>query len=144
LEPAPASSPGDARERRFMLDPRKFPVLCKLGKNLTLAAARRQLDPVVGREVAIEQTLDVLAKRQANNPCLVGEPGVGKTSVVRGLAQSIASNDRARTLDERVVIELPIAELLAGTAVRGALAARFAAVRQEIKTAAGRVVLFLD
>src|SRR5690606_37266125 len=144
LEPAPASSPGDARERRFMLDPRKFPVLCKLGKNLTLAAARRQLDPVVGREVAIEQTLDVLAKRQANNPCLVGEPGVGKTSVVRGLAQVIAGAEMGRAFDERIVIELPISELLAGTGVRGALAARLGAVKNEVAAAGGRVVLFLD
>ncbi|HEY6722409.1 MAG TPA: ATP-dependent Clp protease ATP-binding subunit [Polyangiaceae bacterium] len=147
LSPAerePKSSPGDARERRFVLDPRKFPVLCKLGKNLTLAAARRQLDPVVGREVAVEQTLDVLAKRQANNPCLVGEPGVGKTSVVRGLAQVIADAEGGRELDERIVIELPISELLAGTGVRGALAARLGAVKNEVAAAAGRVVLFLD
>lgn len=135
---------GDARERRFALDPRRFPVLSKLGKNLTLAAARHELDPVVGREAAIEQTLDVLAKRQANNPCLVGEPGVGKTSVVRGLAQAIASADAGSSLDERVVIELPISELLAGTGVRGALAARLGAVRQEVAQSGGRVVLFLD
>jgi ATP-dependent Clp protease ATP-binding subunit ClpC len=134
----------DARERRFMLDPRKFPVLSKLGKNLTLAAARRQLDPVVGREAAIEQVLDVLAKRQANNPCLVGEPGVGKTSVVRGLAQLIADADGGRMFDERIVIELPVSELLAGTGVRGALAARLSAVRNEVSAAGGRVVLFLD
>jgi len=143
-EPEPTSSPGDSRERRFLLDPRKFPVLCKLGKNLTLAAARRQLDPVVGREAAIEQTLDVLAKRQANNPCLVGEPGVGKTSVVRGLAQLIADEAAGRPFDERIVIELPISELLAGTGVRGALAARLGAVKNEVAAAGGRVVLFLD
>lgn len=134
----------DSRERRFMLDPRKFPVLSKLGKNLTLAALRRQLDPVVGREAAIEQVLDVLAKRQANNPCLVGEPGVGKTSVVRGLAQLIADAEAGRSFDERIVIELPISELLAGTGVRGALAARLSAVRNEVTAAGGRVVLFLD
>lgn len=143
-EPEPTSSPSDARERRFMLDARKFPVLYKLGKNLTLAAARHQLDPVVGREVAVEQTLDVLAKRQANNPCLVGEPGVGKTSVVRGLAQAIADAEMGRVFDERIVIELPISELLAGTGVRGALAARLAAVKSEVAAAGGRVVLFLD
>ena len=143
-ESDPASSQADSRERRFLLDPRKFPVLSKLGKNLTLAAARRLLDPVVGREAAVEQTLDVLAKRQANNPCLVGEPGVGKTSVVRGLAQLIADEAAGRPFDDRIVIELPISELLAGTGVRGALAARLGAVKNEVAAAGGRVVLFLD
>ncbi len=149
-EPAPARAAGpeiatqDAAAQRFALDPRRFPVLNKLGKNLTLAAARRELDPVVGREAVIEQTLDVLAKRQANNPCLVGEAGVGKTSVVRGLAQAIASSNGGRSCDERIVIELPISELVAGTGVRGALAARLGALRQEVRAAGGRVVLFLD
>src|SRR6185369_5587494 len=76
---------------RFELDPQKFPTLNALGRNLTLAAARGELDPVVGRDAVIEQALDVLAKREGNNPCLVGIAGVGKTSIVRGLAQRIAA-----------------------------------------------------
>ncbi len=145
--PRPPSAPlatANAREARFALDARKFPILAKLGKNLTLAAARGELDPVVGRQDTIEQALDVLAKRQANNPCLVGEAGVGKTSIVRGLAQAIASSEGVRPLDDRVVVELPISELLAGTGVRGALAARLSALRQEVRAAEGRVVLFFD
>jgi ATP-dependent Clp protease ATP-binding subunit ClpC len=129
---------------RFELDPQKFPVLCELGRNLTLAAARGELDPVVGRDDVIEQTLDVLAKREGNNPCLVGVSGVGKTSVVRGLAQRIAEGRDVQALDDRLVIQIPIGELVAGTAVRGALAGRIAAIRKEVISARGRVVLFFD
>jgi ATP-dependent Clp protease ATP-binding subunit ClpC len=141
--PAPPA-PSPAVDQRFQLDPQRFPVLCELGKNLTLAAARGELDPVVGRDDVIEQTLDVLAKREGNNPCLVGVSGVGKTSVVRGLAQRIAEGRDVQALDDRVVIQIPIGELVAGTAVRGALAGRIAAIRKEVLAARGRVVLFFD
>jgi ATP-dependent Clp protease ATP-binding subunit ClpC len=143
---APAASPvaAVAAEQRFQLDPQRFPVLCELGKNLTLAAARGELDPVVGRDEVIEQTLDVLAKREGNSPCLVGVSGVGKTSVVRGLAQRIADGRDVQALDDRLVIQIPIGELVAGTAVRGALAGRIAQIRKEVLAARGRVVLFFD
>ena len=141
---APAEPARLAGEQRFQLDPQRFPLLCELGKNLTLAAARGELDPVVGRDDVIEQTLDVLAKREGNNPCLVGVSGVGKTSVVRGLAQRIAEGRDVQALDDRVVIQIPIGELVAGTAVRGALAGRIAQIRKEVLSARGRVVLFFD
>jgi ATP-dependent Clp protease ATP-binding subunit ClpC len=144
LVPARSAPPPGPAEQRFQLDPQRFPVLCELGKNLTLAAARGELDPVVGRDDVIEQTLDVLAKREGNNPCLVGVSGVGKTSVVRGLAQRIAEGRDVQALDDRVVIQIPIGELTAGTAVRGALAGRIAAIRKEVMAARGRVVLFFD
>ena len=142
--PPPPPAPPSAQERRFQLDPQRFPLLCELGKNLTLAALRGELDPVVGRDDVIEQTLDVLAKREGNNPCLVGVSGVGKTSVVRGLAQRIADGRDVQALDDRVVIQIPIGELVAGTAVRGALAGRIAQIRKEVLAARGRVVLFFD
>ncbi len=129
---------------RFELDPKQFPTLTRIGKNLTLSAAAGELDPVVGREAEIDQTLDVLAKREGNSPCLVGVAGVGKTSVVRGLAQRIVSGEAVRSLDDRIIIELPVSELLAGTGVRGALATRFANLRKEIRAARGRVVVFFD
>ena len=119
-------------------------MLTALGKNLTLAAARGELDPVVGRDDVIEQTLDVLAKREGNNPCLVGVAGVGKTSVVRGIAQHIAEHATARSLDDRIIVQIPIGELVAGTGVRGALAARLGAIKREVALARGRVVLFFD
>ncbi len=145
--PAPAAASHSAAatdaELRFGLDERRFPILTQIGKNLTLAAARGEFDPVVGRDAEIEQALDVLAKRQGNNPCLVGPAGVGKTSVARGLAASIAARRDVASLDDRILIEIPIAELVAGTGVRGALAGRLAALRKEVR-AAGRVVLFFD
>ncbi|HEY0465004.1 MAG TPA: ATP-dependent Clp protease ATP-binding subunit [Polyangiaceae bacterium] len=129
---------------RFELDPQKFPTLTSLGRNLTLAAARGELDPVVGRDAVIEQALDVLAKREGNNPCLVGIAGVGKTSIVRGLAQRIAAAEDVLSLDDRVIIQIPVSELVAGTGVRGALASRVGALRKEVLAAKGRVVIFFD
>jgi ATP-dependent Clp protease ATP-binding subunit ClpC len=129
---------------RFELDPQKFPTLTSLGRNLTLAAARGELDPVVGRDAVIEQALDVLAKREGNNPCLVGIAGVGKTSIVRGLAQRIAAAEDVLSLDDRVIVQIPVSELVAGTGVRGALASRVGALRKEVLAAKGRVVIFFD
>ncbi|HEY8039920.1 MAG TPA: ATP-dependent Clp protease ATP-binding subunit [Polyangiaceae bacterium] len=140
----PVPSTDTARGARFDLDPRRFPMLAALGRNLTLAAARGELDPIFGREAEIDRTLDVLAKRHANCPCLVGSAGVGKTSVVRGLAQRIAEGREVATLDDRIVVEIDAAGLLAGTGVRGALAERMAQIKVEVAKADGRVVLFFD
>jgi len=131
-------------EHRFELDGKTFPVLAATGVNLILAALRGELDPVVGRDTEMEQILDVLAKRRANNPCLVGRPGVGKTSVVRGLAQRIAASSNPRPFEDKVLVELPIAQLLAGTGVRGALSERLAAICKEVRQTDRRVVVVLD
>jgi ATP-dependent Clp protease ATP-binding subunit ClpC len=140
--PAPAAV-SDAYSR-FEIDPKRMPTLASIGRNLTLAAARGELDPVFGREAEIDRTLDVLAKRQANCPCLVGHAGVGKTSVVRGLAQRIADGQDVGPLDDKIVIELDSAGLLAGTGMRGSLAERMGQIKIEVARAEGRVVLFLD
>lgn len=126
--------------QRYGLSKQKFPILTQVGKNLTLAAALGLADPVVGRDEEIERALDVLAKRQGNNPCLIGAAGVGKTSVARGIAAAMFACEK----DDRVVIEIPISELVAGTGVRGALAGRLAALKKEVKAAGERVVLFFD
>jgi ATP-dependent Clp protease ATP-binding subunit ClpC len=138
------AAPASANAKRFALDPKRFKLLSQLGRNLTLAAAQGELDPVVGRDEEIERTLDVLAKRSANCPCLVGPAGVGKTSVVRGLAQRIADGEGVAGLDDRVVIEIAPASLLAGTGVRGSLAERMSDLRAEVAGARGRVVVFFD
>jgi ATP-dependent Clp protease ATP-binding subunit ClpC len=129
---------------RFALDPKVFPTLSTLGRNLTLAAARGELEPVVGREEEIERTLDVLAKKRANSPCLVGAAGVGKTSVVRGVALRIAMGQDVASLDDRIVIEIEPSALLSGTGARGALAERVVQIRTEAQRADGRVVVFFD
>jgi ATP-dependent Clp protease ATP-binding subunit ClpC len=131
-------------DARFRLDSRAFPTLCALGHNLTAAAARQELEPIVGRGAEIEQALDVLAKRQGNNPCLLGVPGVGKTSVVHGMAQRIARGEDVISLDDRIIVEIGVSELVAGTGVRGALAQKMAGIIQELGAAQGRVVVFFD
>lgn len=125
---------------RLELPKKKFPILTQVGRNLSLAAALKQADPVVGRDDEVEQALDVLAKRQGNNPCLVGAAGVGKTSVARGIADVLVQSEN----EDRIVVEIPISELLAGTGVRGALAGRLNALKKEVKLTEGRVILFFD
>lgn len=129
---------------RFKLDPKQFPLLCQLGQNLTELAAKGELDPVVGRDAEIERTLDVLAKRNANNACLVGAPGVGKTSVIRGLAQRLASGTDVACFEDRVLVAIEPTALLSGTAVRGSLAERIGQLKTEIVRAKGRVLVFFD
>jgi ATP-dependent Clp protease ATP-binding subunit ClpC len=131
-----------AARARFALDREAFPVLSALGHNLSLAAAEGQLEEVVGRDAEIEKLLDILAKRQANSPCVVGPAGVGKTSVVRGLAHRFAQE--AEETDARILVEIVVSELLAGTGTRGALAEKIAAIRVELRKAHGLVILFID
>jgi len=129
------------------LDPKRFPTLAAVGKNLTLAAAEGALEPVIGRDGEMDQILDILAKRDANNACLLGLPGVGKTAIVRGLAHRIAARARdglGGTLDDRILVEIPIAEVVAASPTRSALAERISALRNEAREAKGRVVLFFD
>lgn len=140
-ERSPALVEGSSR---FSLDPKRFPILNGVGRNLTHLAEQGRLERVVGRDEEVEQTLDVLAKNQANNPCLIGPGGVGKTSVVRALALQIAMRPSGGDKDDRILIEIPVGELIAGTGVRGALAGRLAALKKEVLASEGRVVLFFD
>ncbi|MEN9580689.1 MAG: hypothetical protein RJA70_3698 [Pseudomonadota bacterium] len=132
-----------SKHARFVLDARNFKLLNSIGRNLTLAAANGELQPVVGRDAEVDQVLDVLAKREGHNPCLVGVSGVGKTSIVHGVAQRIARGAES-SLDERVIVEVFTSELLAGTGVRGSLAQRVSDLKKEVQAAEGRVVLFFD
>ncbi|WP_437755331.1 AAA family ATPase [Sorangium sp. So ce1389] len=136
----PLAAAASSVAARFTLDRARFPALASLGHNLSLAAAQGELEPIVGREREIEQALDVLAKRHANNPCLLGPAGVGKTSVARGIAHRLAFEER----EPRIVVELVPSELIAGTGARGALSERLAALRSELREAGGRVILFID
>lgn len=142
--PKEPAKPSKARLERFALDPKQYPLLCQLGQNLTQLAVRDELDPVVGREAEIERALDVLAKRHANNACLVGAPGVGKTSVVRGLAVRIANGDDVACFEDKILVSIEPTAMLAGTGVRGSLAERVGQLKTELSRAKGRVILFFD
>jgi ATP-dependent Clp protease ATP-binding subunit ClpC len=124
----------------LQLDPGAFPLLSSLGRNLSLDAAEGRIDAVIGRDKEIEQVLDVLARRRANNPILVGPPGVGKTAIVEGLALQLY----AEMGDARVVVEVSAGSLVSGTGVRGALSEKIAKLRKEVKASEGRVLLFID
>ena len=121
----------------------RTPTLDKLGIDLTQAARAQQLDTTVGREQEIQRVTQILSRRTKNNPVLVGEPGVGKTAIVEGLAQRIASNDVPSTLQGKRLVTLDMGALVAGTKYRGEFEERLKKVVEEIKTS-GNCVLFID
>ncbi|MCK5795898.1 MAG: ATP-dependent Clp protease ATP-binding subunit, partial [Deltaproteobacteria bacterium] len=132
-------------DARFIIDPERFPTINQLGRNLSAAASVSQIEPLVGREHEVEQILDILGKRRANNPCLVGEPGVGKTAIVEGLAYlQVNMPERVPFLDGRCLVELNMGALLSGTSLRGAFSERMAGLRDEMESAEGKIILFLD
>ncbi|MDP9228539.1 MAG: ATP-dependent chaperone ClpB [Actinomycetota bacterium] len=121
-----------------------FGALEKYGRDLTAEAESGYLDPVIGRDEEIRRVIQVLSRRTKNNPVLIGEPGVGKTAIVEGLAQRIISGDIPDSLRDRRVIGLDIGALLAGSKYRGEFEERLKAVLKEIEAAEGRVILFMD
>jgi ATP-dependent Clp protease ATP-binding subunit ClpC len=135
---------------QFALDPKQYPLLSQIGRNLTELAHRGELDPVVGRDAEIERVLDVLAKRERSNACLLGAPGVGKTSVARGLAQRIAEGVDVACFEDAILVGIEPAAILAGTGVRGSLAERIAQLKGEIaksrdpRSGRPRVIIFFD
>ncbi len=122
----------------------KFKSLEKYGRDLTDAARDGLLDPVIGRDEEIRRVIQVLSRRTKNNPVLIGEPGVGKTAIVEGLAQRIIEGDIPESLRDRKVVALDIGALLAGSKYRGEFEERLKAVLKEVSEARGQVVLFLD
>jgi ATP-dependent Clp protease ATP-binding subunit ClpC len=142
-EAAPAPGEPSQSADAYTLDGAKFPLLRAIGRNLTLEAYEGRLDPVVGRDREIEQVLDVLARRRANNPVLVGPSGVGKTAIVEGIALRMLS-EPTRGERDRLVVEISAGSLVSGTSVRGALAEKIARLRKEVQASEGRVLLFID
>ena len=118
-------------------------VLDQFGRNLTQAAREGKLDPVIGRETEIERVMQILSRRTKNNPVLIGEPGVGKTAVVEGLAQAIVKNDVPETLKDKQLYSLDLGALVAGSRYRGDFEERLKKVLKEIKTR-GDIILFID
>jgi ATP-dependent Clp protease ATP-binding subunit ClpC len=133
-EPLAAAQGTTARNR---LDPREFPWLAAHARNLTALAEEGKLDPALGRERETEELLDILGKRRANNPVLVGEAGVGKTAIVEGLALRMLGSDR-------LLLQLDLSTLVAGTQLRGSFSERLIGIKDEVRRAEGRFVVFID
>ena len=121
-----------------------YQALSKYARDLTEAARKGKLDPVIGRDDEIRRTIQVLSRRTKNNPVLIGEPGVGKTAIVEGLAQRIVSGDVPETLRNKRLVALDLGAMLAGAKYRGEFEDRLKAVLKEIENAQGHIVLFID
>ncbi len=121
----------------------RTPLLDQLGYDLTAASRAGKLDPVIGRSKEIERVIQILSRRTKNNPALIGEPGVGKTAIVEGLAHRIAAGDVPETLEDRRLVTLDIAGVVAGTKYRGEFEERLKKIIDEIKTS-GNVIIFID
>ncbi|PKM81772.1 MAG: ATP-dependent Clp protease ATP-binding subunit ClpC [Firmicutes bacterium HGW-Firmicutes-13] len=121
----------------------KTPTVDTFGKDLTKMAREGKLDPVIGRDVEIERVIQVLSRRTKNNPCLIGEPGVGKTAIVEGLAQRIINSDIPETLKEKRVVTLELSAVVAGTKYRGEFEERLRKLIDELRQA-GNMIVFID
>src|SRR5690606_9212360 len=121
-----------------------YDALKKYARDLTEAAREGKLDPVIGRDEEIRRCIQVLSRRTKNNPVLIGEPGVGKTAIVEGLALRIINGDVPEGLKEKRLLALDLGALIAGAKYRGEFEERLKAVLSEIEAAAGEIVLFID
>ncbi|MEZ4252155.1 MAG: Clp protease N-terminal domain-containing protein [Polyangiales bacterium] len=122
----------------------KFQTLEKYARDLTKAAREGKIDPVIGRDEEIRRVMQVLSRRTKNNPVLIGEPGVGKTAIVEGLAQRIASGDVPESLKDKKLLSVDLSAMVAGSKYRGEFEERLKAFLQEVAAAEGEIILFID
>jgi ATP-dependent Clp protease ATP-binding subunit ClpC len=139
LQDGPDSQTSGAAAQR-----KRTPTLDEFGRDLTMLAREEKLDPVIGRNNEIERVIQIISRRTKNNPCLLGEPGVGKTAIAEGLAQRIVQGDIPEMLKDKRIVALDLAALVAGTKYRGEFEERMKRVMEEVRKAAGEVVLFID
>ena len=121
-----------------------YDVLKKYGQDLVAKAKEQKLDPVIGRDDEIRNVIRILSRKTKNNPCLIGEPGVGKTAIAEGLALRIAKGDVPDNLKDRVIFSLDMGALIAGAKFRGEFEERLKAVLEEVKNSEGKIILFID
>ena len=121
-----------------------YDVLKKYGEDLVAKAKEQKLDPVIGRDDEIRNVIRILSRKTKNNPCLIGEPGVGKTAIAEGLAIRIAKGDVPDNLKERIIFSLDMGALIAGAKFRGEFEERLKSVLEEVKSSEGRIILFID
>ncbi|MFI7499952.1 ATP-dependent Clp protease ATP-binding subunit [Streptomyces sp. NPDC049687] len=140
----PSEAPETAQGRPERQRPTGTPTLDKYGRDLTDLARQGRIDPVIGRDDEIEQTIEVLSRRGKNNPVLIGDAGVGKTAIVEGLAQRIADGDVPDVLDDRRVVALDLPGVVAGTRYRGDFEERLNTIIDEIRAHSDRLIVFID
>jgi ATP-dependent Clp protease ATP-binding subunit ClpB len=119
-------------------------ILDKFGRNIIEEVKKGKIDPVIGREDEIRRIIKILSRKTKNNPVLIGEPGVGKTAVVEGLARRVVDNDIPISLKDKIIYELDLAALVAGAKYRGEFEERLKAVLNKIKESDGNIILFID
>ncbi|MCA9932780.1 MAG: AAA family ATPase, partial [Anaerolineales bacterium] len=140
--PVAAAEPQSTTGRRTKKEKSKTPMVDQLATDLTSMAEEGKLDPVIGRQTEIERVIQILARRTKNNPALIGQPGVGKTAIIEGLAQRIVAGKVPETLHEKRVLQLDVGSLVAGTMYRGQFEERLKRVIEELKSS--DAILFID